>query len=285
MRLVIFLVILLMPLISAGQVSKHPFGVPVPVDDWQKQIAPDVSQTFLDLLAQHNPTARFNQRNQKVEVGENMSLRIVESGQGLRFVDNGAEHLVLIVRSRNPWNIRSQYIYSSRLLVFRLENSRLKLLDAVATENPQPAKPSASFYNEATLVEIRGGKNAGYAVTIYTTEDYPPEHKIFQTFRLFALENGRLKTVLDDLPVLVSTNKCGAFEYENEQLLREIKVNKTPRARRFRLELMILEFSTPGGACPGRNTERIQKIKIYEAVWSARRGHYRTHLKSVEAEK
>jgi hypothetical protein len=282
MRSVIFLAaLLLMPMISTGQNFKHAVGVPVSVDDWKKQVAPDIEQTFLDLLVQDNPTAEFNARRKMVTRGENMSLRVVESGQALWFVDKGTEHLALIVYLRNPWNIRSLKVYSSDLLVFRLVNSKLKLLDAAATESSQSPEPTAVFYDEAPLVPIREGQTTDYALTILTTEEYPPEYQIFQTFRLFALENNRLKAVLDDLPVLVSTNKCGKYEYENEQLLREIKAQKPRRGRRFKLELTILEFFTPTGDCKNIKTERRQKTTLYEAVWNVRRGRYKTRLKSA----
>lgn len=286
MRSAIFFAILFFtPVIVAGQEFKHVDGFTTLIDDLGKPVAADVRETGVDLLRQAFAEIKFDpERSAKAVVNEGLETRVVEDVRGLWFAGKGAEHFALIAHLRNPWNIRSGYIHSSILFVFRLENLRLKLLDRMVLEHPQGGKPTASFHEEAAIVPMRNGKNADHAFTLFTTKEYPYENKIVQKFRLFALENNRLKVVLDDLPALVTTNKCGKYIYENEQMLREIKTAGLKNGR-FKLELMILDFFTTSRDCRNARANSLRKVSIYEAVWNARRGRYRTSLKSVETEK
>lgn len=279
--LIFFAMLFLLSIIAFAQNFKHFDGEVIWVNDFSQPVAGDVPTTYLQLLGQHFSKVEFDPETPILaKVGENSEIKIVSHARAVWFVSGGRENLALIVHLKDPRNIRSGYVFSSKLSVFRLIDSRLKLLDWLMTELPSNAA-TADFYSDFAVVPMRGGKNAEHAFTVFETKNHTLESKIVQKFRLFALENNRLKVVLDDLPALAATNKC--FDYENEQMLREVTAQE-PRNGRFKLKLLILDYFTTSRDCESARKNRFVKASTYEAVWNRRRGIYKTRLKSVEAD-
>jgi hypothetical protein len=270
MRSILFLSLLFsLPAIIYGQ-QKRVRGKPFDVADLRTRLDETSPTTYRDLLSKFKGGVEIKEGGELGVMYEgNFPRAVIEKARALWFFAADRECLALVVHLRNPFGIRSGYIYSSALLVFHFPKPEGELIQWKLSEPPQAPPPSLDFYDAAPIVVLRNGKIREEAFWLTAKQTKRKEEA--RKYSLFALENKKLVETLSDVPALrARLDDCG---YLSKQELIEISPARGAGAKSDdypNLKIKILEYARRGAKDCAKELTVPDTVTTYEAFWNGR---------------
>jgi hypothetical protein len=256
------------------------------VEDLSATVAQDRSATYLDLLREVFPgveeagggerfvpkrAVRLRNLERPREVDVKGGAIEISTVQSLWFVDEGEEHLALIVNALHaPADGQDANEEFNVLAVYRV-GSQPHLVDAAVIDFDR----FIGFWDESPLLPVRQGETAFWLRAAHHNSS-----EGFHSYFLTELRGNRLRLALREQFGLMNVKLCGS---ETNETLKIVRGRGQFSGHRV-FDLYVRRETNPTQTCEGeRPVKRRVVVRTYRLRWDAQRKMYQATngLKSV----